>query len=168
MESFWIVNFSIVDHIHQLIYSIGKLSQLVHLQETKNSVDVVLDGMWCYFTVIFSSLINIHKAFDDGLDLVSVHESLLEDFRSCLSATRARQPLDGQIDAILKAKGSKVIGKVAFTHVCPSIEDHLQIIESSPFYTDFQRSSAAINARKSTFCGRCGRSANSERQLIFC
>jgi len=48
---------------------------------------------------------------------VSVHEGLLEEIRSALASVRARQSLDAQIDTILKAKGGKVLGKPAFTHV---------------------------------------------------
>jgi len=60
---------------------------------------------------------NFAQAFHDGLDFVSVHEGLLQEVRSTLSSARGRQPLDAQLDTILKAKGSKVFGKPAFTHV---------------------------------------------------
>jgi len=60
---------------------------------------------------------NLAQAFHDGLDFVSVHEGLLQEVRSTLSSARGRQPLDAQLDTILKAKGSKVFGKPAFTHV---------------------------------------------------
>ncbi|CAA7271672.1 unnamed protein product [Cyclocybe aegerita] len=82
-----------------LMLSIGKLAYLAQVQENDVSNESTLD------------------AFHDGLDFVSVHEGLLQEFRAVLVSARARQSLDGQIDTILKAKGGKVAGKPAFTHI---------------------------------------------------
>ncbi|KAJ3516620.1 hypothetical protein NLJ89_g1011 [Agrocybe chaxingu] len=82
-----------------LMLSIGKLAYLAQVQEHDISDDSTLD------------------AFHDGLDFVSVHEGLLQEFRAVVASVRTRQSLDGQIDTILKAKGGKVAGKPAFTHI---------------------------------------------------
>jgi len=56
-------------------------------------------------------------AFHDDLDFVSVHEALLQEFRSVLEGIRGRQPLDSQIDAIVKVKASGLADRKALTHV---------------------------------------------------
>lgn len=51
------------------------------------------------------------QAFHDDLDFVSVHDTLVADFRSALkpSSTRGgRQSLDSQVDSIVKAKAAKL------------------------------------------------------------
>ncbi|KAF8964670.1 hypothetical protein BDZ97DRAFT_1660027 [Flammula alnicola] len=83
-----------------LMLSLGKLSYLSQMQESNTMTDE-------------STL----DAFHDGLDFVSVHEGLLQEFRSVLVSVRTRQSIDGQVDAIVKAKGSKIAGKTAFLHI---------------------------------------------------
>ncbi|KAF9533020.1 hypothetical protein CPB83DRAFT_903494 [Crepidotus variabilis] len=83
----------------QLMLSIGKLAQLSSMQETNDPDDTVLDS------------------FHDGLDFISVHENLQQEFRSALASVRGRQSVDGQIETILKEKGIRVAGKPAFTHI---------------------------------------------------
>lgn len=72
--------------IKHLVLSIGKLSHLAQIHEAQTADDTVLD------------------AFHDGLDLVSVHEVLLAEFRSALETVRGRQPLDHQIEVIMNSK----------------------------------------------------------------
>ena len=56
-------------------------------------------------------------AFHDDLDFVSVHEALLQEFRSALEGIRGRQPLDTQIDTIVRVKASGLVDRKALTHV---------------------------------------------------
>jgi len=106
------------------------------------------------------------QAFHDGLDFVSVHESLLQDLRSCLVAARTRQSLDAQLDTILKAKGGKIVGKTAFTHV---IVTHLTIrLFAESDQPDFQGPPSSATARESSLCGRHHRFANVTEQRNVC
>ncbi|KAF8163334.1 methyltransferase type 11 [Crassisporium funariophilum] len=81
-----------------LMLSVGKLAYLAQSQETNILTDQ-------------SDL----DAFHDELDFVSVHEGLLQEFRTALQSVRTRS-LDGQIDAICKAKATRLVRRVAFTH----------------------------------------------------
>ena len=56
-------------------------------------------------------------AFHDELDFVSVHKSLLKEFRSVLTSSRSRQSLESQIEAIVRSKGTEVVERTAFLHV---------------------------------------------------
>jgi len=126
-----------------------------------------------YWTVSHLSLnsyyhfTNVLQAFHDGLDFVSVHESLLQDLRSCLVAARSRQSLDAQLDAILKAKGGKLVGKTAFTHVIVThLTTRLLLAESGQ--PDFQGSPPPAIARESALSGRHRRFAHVTGQLDVC
>ncbi|KAK0500496.1 hypothetical protein EDD18DRAFT_1307884 [Armillaria luteobubalina] len=83
-----------------LMLSIGKLSHLAHEQETLAPSD---DG--------------ISDAFHDGLDFISVHESLLEEFNAVLATLKGRQSLDSQTDAIIKQKATRLADRPALTQV---------------------------------------------------
>ncbi|KAG5645239.1 hypothetical protein DXG03_006656 [Asterophora parasitica] len=83
-----------------LMLSIGKLSHLAQLQETNVPVDN-----------------SILDSFHDDLDFVSVHEALLQEFRTALEAVRGRQSLDNQIDIIVKATASRLSEKRALTRM---------------------------------------------------
>ncbi|KAG9226276.1 hypothetical protein CCMSSC00406_0003155 [Pleurotus cornucopiae] len=74
----------------QFLLSVGKLSELVHLQEQRLSADT-----------------GLLDAFHDGLDFVSVHEALISEFKSVLP-TRGKQSLDSQVDTILQKKGRRL------------------------------------------------------------
>ena len=56
-------------------------------------------------------------AFHDELDFVSVHDGLLEEFRSVSISGRGRQSLEGQIEAIMRSKGADLVERSAFLHV---------------------------------------------------
>ncbi|KAK0204765.1 hypothetical protein DFS33DRAFT_1322617 [Desarmillaria ectypa] len=84
----------------QLMLSIGKLSHLAHEQETLAPSDE-----------------DISDAFHDGLDFVSVHESLLEEFNAVLETLKGRQSLDSQTDAIIKQKASRLSDRPALTRI---------------------------------------------------
>lgn len=82
--------------------SIGKLSQLAQLHENTTTVDQsVLD------------------AFHDGLDFVSVHETLIEELKAALVTSRSRQSLESQVDTIVRAKATRIGDRKAFQHVRP-------------------------------------------------
>ncbi len=53
-------------------------------------------------------------AFHDGLDFVSVHERLLEELYSVLPPARSRQSLDVQVEAVSKARASRLQTRKAF------------------------------------------------------
>jgi len=82
-----------------LMLSIGKLSLLAQTQETNVTDDTTFD------------------AFHNELDVVSVHEGLVQELRSVLVTVRTRQSIDGQVDTIFNAKGSSLAGRTAFTHI---------------------------------------------------
>ena len=50
-------------------------------------------------------------AFHDGLDFVSVHETLTEELKSALASVRDRQSLDRQVETILQQKASAIADK---------------------------------------------------------
>ncbi|KAH7921734.1 hypothetical protein BV22DRAFT_1095926 [Leucogyrophana mollusca] len=76
--------------VKHFMLSIGKLSQLAQLQESGSVDEGVLE------------------AFHDDLDFVSVQEKLLEEMKKVLVSVRGRQGLDGQVEAIAKAKAGKL------------------------------------------------------------
>ncbi|TFY77168.1 hypothetical protein EWM64_g6840, partial [Hericium alpestre] len=82
----------------QLMLSIGKLSHLAHLQENEGAED--------------ESLLD---AFHDGLDFVSVHETLVDQLKSALASIRVKQSLDAQVDTIFKAKASRLADRPSLT-----------------------------------------------------
>jgi nuclear pore complex protein Nup133 len=89
--------------------SIGKLSHLAQLHDAKASIDqTVLDGKVLSPLRLNNYVIHSFLAFHDGLDFVSVHEALVTEFKSSLASVRGRQPLDAQIDTIVKAKAMKM------------------------------------------------------------
>jgi hypothetical protein len=134
------------------------------MEEANVAEDSILDGKPSICHVL-SSLMS-PQAFHDGLDFVSVHESLLQDMRTCLVAARARQSLDAQLDTMLKAKGGRIVGKTAFTHVAViPLSILLLIVDDHP---DFQGSSSSASARKSAISGRHHRFANVKGQHDVC
>jgi hypothetical protein len=80
----------------QLILSIGKLSELARGQNDEERLD----------------------DFDKGLNFVSVQKDLLDQFTSVLEKLRGRQSLESQIDAILKAKATKLDDRPSLGMVC--------------------------------------------------
>ncbi|KAI0748169.1 Non-repetitive/WGA-negative nucleoporin C-terminal-domain-containing protein [Daedaleopsis nitida] len=83
-----------------LMLSIGKLSHLAQLHdgETEISQDVL-------------------DAFHDGLDFVSVHDTLVEDLKSALATVRARQSLEMQVETIAQQKAANLGASKAFYNV---------------------------------------------------
>ena len=49
--------------------------------------------------------------FHDGLDFVSVHESLLDNLKEALVNARSRQSLDQQVELITKTKAASLIAR---------------------------------------------------------
>jgi len=77
-------------------------------------------------TSLFSTVIHLSlsisesdtlQAFHDDLDFISVHETLLQDFRTAIEGLRGRQSLENQIEHITKAKASPLIDQKALTNV---------------------------------------------------
>lgn len=60
-------------------------------------------------------------AFHDALDVVGVHEALLEEFNAVVANIRGRRSLDAQVDTIIKEKASLMLEKRELTHVCDSL-----------------------------------------------
>lgn len=96
--------------------SIGKLSHLAQLHENVSSVDQ-------------SALDEFH----DGLDLVSVHEALIDDLRSALASVRMKQSIEMQVDTIVRAKASKLSEYRALQNVSltqhESADEHMLILD---------------------------------------
>ncbi|KAG6851014.1 hypothetical protein H0H93_004501 [Arthromyces matolae] len=93
-------------HSHNLetkhfMLSVGKLAHLAQLHESNTPApdNSILDG------------------FHDDLDFVSVHEALLQEFKSVPEAARGRQTLDSQIDTILKATATGLREKPALRNI---------------------------------------------------
>lgn len=79
-----------------LMLSIGKLSYLAQLSQSGvQPVETVLD------------------AFHDGLDIVSVQEALFVEFTSITRELRGKQSLEAQIDAVVKARATKLTDRKA-------------------------------------------------------
>ncbi|CAL1704556.1 unnamed protein product [Somion occarium] len=75
-----------------LMLSIGKLSYLALLHE---DVPPTLNE-------------NVLNAFHDGLDFVSVHETMIDNLRSALDTVRTKQSLEQQVDTIAKSQASSL------------------------------------------------------------
>jgi nuclear pore complex protein Nup133 len=48
------------------------------------------------------------SGFHNDLDFVSVHQALLDEFKPVLESLRGRQPLEAQIEAIVKSEASRL------------------------------------------------------------
>ena len=68
--------------------------------------------------ICFAPLIAFLLAFHDELDFVSVHDCLLEEFRSVLISSRSRQSLESQLEVIVRSKGTALVERTAFLQVC--------------------------------------------------
>lgn len=87
--------------------SLGKLSQLAQLHETEASVnETILDCKFCSQSYRPHAIDSLLVAFHDDLDVVSVQEKLMEEFKAVTAATRGKQSLDAQIETIARAKAS--------------------------------------------------------------
>ncbi|OSX65290.1 hypothetical protein POSPLADRAFT_1054050 [Postia placenta MAD-698-R-SB12] len=83
-----------------LVLSIGKLAQIAQLHENNIPIDQsVLD------------------AFHDGLDFVSIHETLIDDLKSALAPLRGKQSLEKQVETIAETKASRLSKRRALQHV---------------------------------------------------
>jgi hypothetical protein len=97
-------------------------------------------------------------AFHDGLDFVSVHESLTEELKSALMSVRGKQSLDRQIETILHQKASAITDKKVFPLVCSSNAQRNH--SDSP--ADIQAISSGFASGKGVVCRRHGGRAISE------
>lgn len=85
-----------------------------------------------------STIPDLQVAFHDELDFVSVHEALLQEFKSALQGLRGRQSLDTQVEAIIKVKASKLsdlpsLARVSTTILPAAIEEMTSIRFSKTF-----------------------------------
>uniref|UniRef100_A0A0W0FLK8 Uncharacterized protein n=1 Tax=Moniliophthora roreri TaxID=221103 RepID=A0A0W0FLK8_MONRR len=92
----------------ELMLSIGKLSQLAHLQEAEDAED--------------SGLLD---AFHDELDFVSVHDALLNEFKAVLDKLRGRRSLDTQTDMIIKERASTLSDRPELAHIFKNLVRNL-------------------------------------------
>lgn len=70
----------------------------------------------CFF--IHSCCLNVSVlAFHDGLDFVSVHETLIQSLRTALESARGRQSLENQVEMIVKAKATSLVDRTSFLKV---------------------------------------------------
>ncbi|KIL69792.1 hypothetical protein M378DRAFT_69338 [Amanita muscaria Koide BX008] len=83
--------------VSHLMLSVGKLS---YLEQTFDDSERAEDG--------------ILDAFHNGLDFISVHETLLQGLKTALSSLRGRQSLDHQVDVIIKVKAPSLLEQKAF------------------------------------------------------
>ena len=60
---------------------------------------------------------SLQKAFHDGLDFVSVHETVVEDLKKALASTRQRQSLEMQVETIAQKKATNLGSRRAFYNV---------------------------------------------------
>ena len=96
--------------------SIGKLSHLAKMYEDKEREDGSLDGKECFF--IHCCFLNfLVLAFHDGLDFISVHETLIQSLRTALESARGRQSLENQVEMIVKAKATSLVDRMSFLKV---------------------------------------------------
>ncbi|KAF5377077.1 hypothetical protein D9757_007737 [Collybiopsis confluens] len=80
--------------VKHLQLSIGKLANLAHMRKSDERTN---NGL--------------HDAFHDALDLVGVHEALLEEFNGVITNIRGRRSLDSQVDIIIKEKAAVLTEK---------------------------------------------------------
>lgn len=118
--------------------SIGKLSHLaqLHASTAPHSIDQ-----------------SVVDAFHDGLDFVSVHETLIDDLKSALASVRSRQSLEMQVDTIVKTKASTLEDRKALQNVSLS---SARIFCFLTVNLGLQTICATATPRKSTICRRRG------------
>lgn len=61
---------------------------------------------------------NEATVFHDGLDFVSVHEKLAQELRASLTASRQRQSLESQAEAVANAAAKSLHDRPALLVVC--------------------------------------------------
>ncbi|KAK2466879.1 hypothetical protein APHAL10511_001137 [Amanita phalloides] len=82
--------------VAHLMLSIGKLSCLAHTFGSEEKGDGNLD------------------AFHDGLDFVSVHETLIQALKAALESVRGRRSLENQVETIVKVKAASLSDRPSF------------------------------------------------------
>jgi len=97
-------------------------------------------------------------AFHDGLDFVSVHEALTEEFKSALLSVRGKQSLDRQVETILQQKASATMDKKVFSLVRSLMAQRHRADSAA----DLQAINSIFTSGKGTVCRRHGRCAISE------
>ena len=113
--------------------SIGKLSYLAQLhEEVPPAIDEdILNSELPFRNSFASPFLPIHPtAFHDGLDFISVHESLIESPRSSLQDVRTKQSLEQQVDTIAKNQATSLLTHRTFYTVglAPLISCHSFLI----------------------------------------
>lgn len=76
---------------------------------------------FCYHPLPVNLVYSLNDAaFHDGLDLVSVHEELMEEFKKVKTSSRAKQSIESQVEAIVKARAVGLFDRPAHAHVSSS------------------------------------------------
>ncbi|KAH9856929.1 Non-repetitive/WGA-negative nucleoporin C-terminal-domain-containing protein [Lenzites betulinus] len=83
-----------------LMLSMGKLSHLAQLHDGTRAINQ-----------------DVIDAFHDGLDFVSVHDTLIEDLKSALASVRTRQSLEMQVETITLKKAGNLSNRRALYNV---------------------------------------------------
>ncbi|KIK57777.1 hypothetical protein GYMLUDRAFT_45965 [Collybiopsis luxurians FD-317 M1] len=96
--------------VKHLQLSIGKLANLAHMRKSDGTAEN-----------------SLHDAFHDALDLVGVHEALIDEFNGVIANIRGRRSLDSQVDTIVKEKASGLAEKPEHTLIFKNlVKDLLQ------------------------------------------
>ena len=127
--------------------SIGKLSYLAQLHEEippAINEDVLNSKFPSSIFLFFLQLYLV--AFHDGLDFISVHETLIESLRSSLQDVRTKQSLEQQVDIILRKQAASLAGRRSFYTVSFSL--YLLPFSSHIYVSDIQTARSSTAARE--------------------
>lgn len=94
----------------------------------------------------------ISLAFHDGLDFVSIHETLIDDLKSALAPLRGKQSLEKQVETIAETKASRLSKRRALQHV----SNHCNLFTSFSLTSllGFQAACAPVTSGESIGAGR--------------
>ena len=130
--------------------SIGKLSYLAQLHEEippAINEDVLNSKFPSSNNSVFLFFLQLYLvAFHDGLDFISVHETLIESLRSSLQDVRTKQSLEQQVDIILRKQAASLAGRRSFYTVSFSL--YLLPFSSHIYVLDIQTARSSAAARE--------------------
>lgn len=107
----------------------------------------------CSYTLGLTRIV----AFHDGLDFVSVHETLIESLKTALASLRGKQPLEAQIEAITQAKASRLLDRVALQNVRPWWDPSVFYVRADHFQSGLPPTCSSIVAGQGIVPRRHGR-----------
>ena len=94
--------------------------------------------------------VSLQTAFHDGLDFVSVHETVVEDLKKALASTRQRQSLEMQVEIVAQKKATNLGSRRAFYNVRSALHSRELVFLTSQ--TGVQIPCPFTAARQSTVC----------------